>query len=958
MDADQTSKVCPRCAAPLPPDAPQGFCPACLLERAAFEKPDDPGNLFSDPIETTGTRIGRYKLIEQIGEGGFGVVYMAEQIEPVKRLVALKIIKAGMDTKEVIARFEAERQALALMDHPNIAQVYDGGATQAGRPYFVMELVRGIPITKFCDQRSLDTKARLQLFMQVCKAVQHAHQKGIIHRDLKPSNILVTHHESEPMPKIIDFGVAKALGQKLTDKTLFTGFLRMVGTPAYMSPEQAEFTGMDVDTRSDVYSLGVLLYELLTGVTPFDPETIRNAALDEVRRMIRETEPPKPSTRLDTLGEKLDEIARQRHTEATKLVHALAGDLDWIVMKCLEKDRRRRYETVNGLAMDVQRHLDDEPVVARPPSKLYEFQKTVRRHKFGFAAAGGITMALAVGLLISLTSLSREKVARERAVAAEEEQTKQREKAEANEQMALTEAAKSAEVAQFMKEMLQAAGPSVARGRDATLLREVLAQTSARVGEDLAGEPEVQGDLLFTIGKAYADIGEYKQAIEELQRASEAYRLAQGDQKKNLALALGAIGRNQAWIGQVSLGQSNATAALELAKKTGDRQTIATCLYSLAIAIGGVGGVIEEEPYLREAVSIYESLGADPRSLAACLSRLGNCLMEGSSRLRESEQLYHEALRLHLKHEGDESLSVATDFYMLAQVFLRQGELDKAEKNATESVERLRKLVDKDHPRLLFPIELLSHTLILGNKWNEAEVLCRQAVESSPANAGYRTILGGVYARRSDWTAAADELSVAVSIDPSKVFDSFKLAIALLKADRTNEYLEHCHNLLSRFGDTPDFGAADKVAKVSLLLPVKGGDFDRACQLADFAASATTSKWLVQWVSLGKALAEYRRDRHESAIGLIDRILPTSDQTPSFYSTAFFIEAASFAKLQQFESAKTAFEKGDLIATEGKGKPTGNFAGSWHNWAITDILREQAQELIDQQTAAFSKEER
>ncbi len=416
--------------------------------------------------------IGRYKLLEQIGEGGFGVVYMAEQLEPVKRHVALKIIKAGMDSKEVIARFEAERQALALMDHPNIAKVFDGGVIGAGarlspaaarptiaersdesghevtdglaatedsrapnqraaaedshaliavgRPYFVMELVRGIPITKFCDQRCLDTAARLQLFMQVCKAVQHAHQKGIIHRDLKPSNILVTHHESEPMPKIIDFGVAKALGQKLTDKTLFTGFLRMVGTPAYMSPEQAEFTGMDIDTRSDIYSLGVLLYELLTGVTPFDPETIRNAALDELRRMIRETEPSKPSTRLQTLGERLDGIARQRHTEALKLIHRVRGDLDWIVMKCLEKDRRRRYETVNGLAMDIQRHLDNEPVVARPPSKLYEFQKTVRRHKFGFAAAGAITTALAVGLTISLASLLRERAARLRAELAEQ----------------------------------------------------------------------------------------------------------------------------------------------------------------------------------------------------------------------------------------------------------------------------------------------------------------------------------------------------------------------------------------------------------------------------------------------------------------------------------------------------------------------------------------------------------
>jgi len=292
-------------------------------------------------IELPGTMIGRYKLLEKIGEGGFGVVFMAEQVEPVQRKVALKIIKAGMDTKEVIARFEAERQAIALMDHPNIARALDAGATEAGRPYFVMELVRGIPITDYCDQKQLATRERLQLFIKVCQAVQHAHQKGVIHRDLKPSNVLVTEHDGEPVPKVIDFGVAKALGQKLTAKTLFTGFNHMIGTPAYMSPEQAALSGLDIDTRADIYSLGVLLYELLTSVTPFDTETFREAALDEVRRMIRETEPPKPSTRLQTLGEKLTDVAKQRRIEPAALGRLIRGDLDWIVMKCLEKDRQR-----------------------------------------------------------------------------------------------------------------------------------------------------------------------------------------------------------------------------------------------------------------------------------------------------------------------------------------------------------------------------------------------------------------------------------------------------------------------------------------------------------------------------------------------------------------------------------------------------------------------------------------
>jgi eukaryotic-like serine/threonine-protein kinase len=377
-----------------------------------------PGDL---PLERAGTVIGRYKLLEKIGDGGFGVVYMAEQTEPVQRKVALKIIKAGMDTREVIARFEAERQALALMDHPNIAKVLDAGATEAGRPYFVMELVRGVAITEYCDRENLSTSRRLQLFIKVCHAVQHAHQKGIVHRDLKPNNVLVTLHDGEPVPKVIDFGIAKALGQKLTEKTLFTGFHDMIGTPAYMSPEQAEMSGLDIDTRADVYSLGVLLYELLTGVTPFDADTLRKAALDEIRRMIRETEPPKPSTRLQTLGDKLADIATHRHTEPAILSRLVRGDLDWIVMKCLEKDRKRRYETVNGVAADIQRHLENQPIVARPVSRSYRFQKLVQRNKLAVASAGAIAVMLVVGLVLSTLLFLNERQARLLAEAAEKQ---------------------------------------------------------------------------------------------------------------------------------------------------------------------------------------------------------------------------------------------------------------------------------------------------------------------------------------------------------------------------------------------------------------------------------------------------------------------------------------------------------------------------------------------------------
>jgi eukaryotic-like serine/threonine-protein kinase len=388
--------------------------------------------VLSLPLEEkAGDRIGRYKLLQQIGEGGCGVVYMAEQEEPVRRRVALKVIKLGMDTKSVIARFEAERQAFAMMDHPNIAKVLDAGATENGRPFFVMELVRGIKVTDYCDQNKLATTERLGLFIQICNAIQHAHQKGIIHRDIKPSNILVTLHDGVPVPKVIDFGIAKATQGRLTDQTLFTAFEQFIGTPAYMSPEQAEMSGLDIDTRSDIYALGVLLYELLTGRTPFDARELLQSGLDELRRTIREKEPARPSTRLSTmLVADLAAVAQRRQLEPPKLIHSLRGDLDWIVMKALEKDRTRRYETANGLAMDVNRYLGSEPIIARPPSAFYRFQKLARRNKTIFAVAGVGAAALIVGLAVSLYLYARERVALTRAVAAEQVEAHLRQQAE------------------------------------------------------------------------------------------------------------------------------------------------------------------------------------------------------------------------------------------------------------------------------------------------------------------------------------------------------------------------------------------------------------------------------------------------------------------------------------------------------------------------------------------------
>jgi serine/threonine protein kinase len=498
---------------------------------------DDPLGLESldeeiqglDPIaEQPGTVIGRYKLLEQIGEGGFGVVYLAEQQEPVRRLVALKIIKLGMDTRQVIARFEAERQALALMDHPHIAKVLDGGVVEAkseirnpkseiasGRPYFVMELVRGIPITKFCEENRLSIQDRLELFIPVCHAIQHAHQKGVIHRDIKPSNVLVTLDNGVPHPMVIDFGVAKAIHQRLTEKTLHTGFAQMIGTPAYMSPEQAEMSKQDVDTRTDVYSLGILLYELLTGTTPFPEERLRTASCAEIQRIISEEEPVRPSTVVTRLNGRLRSIALNRRCEPAAFIKLIRGDLDWIVLKAIDKDRNRRYATPIELAADLERHLADEPVTATPPSAVYRLHKFVRRNRT--SAMAGLTIAVVVVISAGLSIWQ--------AIRA----TKSEAKARQAEAKAKQESDTAKATLEFLQDdLLSLADPSRGdpnrpRDRDLKLLTAINLAAQG-VGERFKHQPLVEAGVRLTLAKTYGGLGQLDAAEPHLERALALYR--------------------------------------------------------------------------------------------------------------------------------------------------------------------------------------------------------------------------------------------------------------------------------------------------------------------------------------------------------------------------------------------------------------------------------------------------
>jgi len=652
------------------------------------------------PGEAAGTVVGRYHLLQKIGEGGMGEVWLAEQKEPVRRRVALKLIKAGMSSREVIARFESERQALALMDHPAIAKVLDAGSTPQGTPYFVMEYVAGVPITTYCDNHRLSTPERLALFMRVCEGVQHAHQKAIIHRDLKPSNILVTEIDGKAAPKIIDFGVAKALTQKLTADTMFTRVGSLIGTPEYMSPEQALSSGEDIDTRTDVYSLGIVFYELLAGMPPIE---LHKIAFDEFLRRLREDDPPKPSTKFRTQDPATStELARKRHTEPPALAKQLQGDLDAITLKALEKERSRRYATPTELAADIERYLRNEPVLARSGNAVYRARKYLRRHRLAIAVAATVLVLLGSFAVVEAVQLRRIK----------------------------RESEQRARVTEFMTNMFKVSNPSEARGSTITA-REILDKASKEIDRGLAKDPEAQAQMMSVMGNVYEGLGLYPRAHPLLERAAEIRSQVLGPKnletlrsKNDLAIILRDEDRSQE-------SEKLARETLEMERRLlgPEHPDTLRSMTTLAGAVSNQGRVAEAEKLGRETLEIQRRvLGPDhPDTLTSMNGLAVDLYKEG--RLAEAEKLYRETLQIRRRVLGPDHPDTLLSMANLGGILIGLKRYPEAAKVYGEALEIERRVLGPEHPSTVNSMGMLAHVLISDGRYAEAEKLERQALE-------------------------------------------------------------------------------------------------------------------------------------------------------------------------------------------------------------------------------------
>jgi len=691
---------------------------ASHAEVASFMKVPAPAELATvdDPIiERPGTVIGPYELLEQIGEGGFGVVFMAEQSQPIRRKVALKVLKPGMDTKQVIARFEAERQALALMDHPNIAKVLDAGQTSSGRPYFVMDLVKGLPITEYCDQSQFTPRERLELFSHVCQAVQHAHQKGIIHRDIKPSNVLVTRQDGASLVKVIDFGIAKALGQQLTDKTVFTGFAQLIGSPLYMSPEQAALSNVDVDTRSDIYSLGVLLYELLTGTTPFDQKRFKEAGYDEMRRIIREEEPPRPSTRISTLGQAATTISKERKSDPGRLSQLFRGELDWIVIKALSKDRNQRYESASAFAADVQHYLNNEPVQACPPSSWYRFRKFVRRNRGPVLAASLVLLALVAGVIGTSVGLLRTKQA---------QQTSQRR---------LLQVEKANEILGSIFKGLHPEAVGRAGKPLQVVLGERLDQATAQLEGEVIGDPLAVARMQMTLGESQLGLGYAQKAILLFSKARTTFtdQLGLDDPDTLTSMNFLALGYLEA--GQLNLALPLFEETLERRKTQlgPDHHDTIESMNNLAL------GYVHAEKH-DQAVALFEETlkrmkancpPDDPDTLMV-MNNLGmSYYYQGGVRLDLALPLLKDTFNRRKRKLGPDDPDTLQSMNNLALALQAAGKLDLALPLYQETLKRRRAKLGPEHTDTLVSMNNLAWGYEAANKHDEAAALYEETLK-------------------------------------------------------------------------------------------------------------------------------------------------------------------------------------------------------------------------------------
>ena len=676
-----------------------------------------------------------FRILRRIGRGGMGEVWVAEQLAPIRRTVALKIIRPGMDSQEIVARFDSERQALAMMSHPAIAQVFEAGATAAGRPFFVMEYVPGVAITEHCDTHRLSIRERLELFEAVCEGVQHAHQKAIIHRDLKPSNVLVTVQDGRATPKIIDFGVAKATSQRLTEHTMQTQLGQVVGTLEYMSPEQAELTGQDIDTRTDIYALGVMLYELLTGELPFEPRALRSQSFDDLRRTIREVDPPRPSTRLGHSRADLERTAQHRRSDPASLPRQLRGDLDWITMKALEKDRTRRYGSASELAADIRRHLDDQPVIASPPGASYRLHKLLRRHRAAVATAALVAAALVAGLTAATVGFVKASHERDR------------------KEQALQE---SQAVTGFLSDMLAAVDPS--RGGREVSVREVLDRVSGEVGTAFADQPLVEAQLRQTIGDSYAALGLPASAEQHLPRAWELRRRLKGPDDPDTLTSAAAVANLRA-----AQGRLDEAATLHQEVLAARRRVLGPDAPDTLWSEVHLGNVRFQQGRYREAAELHhaaadaftERLGEDhPDTLFALVNLASDYWAEG--RLAEAEPLFRRVLEVRRRTLGPAHPATLDAINNLAALYHLQGRLDEAEPLYREALESGRRVRGPDHPETLVSAANLGELLADRGRLDDAQTLLESTVASQqrvlgehhPSTLYTAAVLARLYERR------------------------------------------------------------------------------------------------------------------------------------------------------------------------------------------------------------------